>query len=1361
MNSKWQANKIGLINFWYYDEQEFPFVKGRMLLRGSNGSGKSVTMQSVVPLLLDGNLSPERLDPFGSRDRKMSTYLLEEDDEREERTGYLYLEWKREDSQTYLTTGMGIRARRGKPLDKWYFGLSDGRRIGEDFYLYKEMGDRMPLSKKELENRIAGGGLVLDRQQDYMDYVNRTIFGFETVDEYKELIDLLIQLRTPKLSKDFKPSVINEILSNSLLPLTDDDLRPMSEAIENMDAMNMNLKSRKEAKQAGEKIYRELSKYNRLMLYKKAKNYCDFGKAQDRLLQEEKERSKTLGRLEKNVQSLQEEILKLHAKKEAMEKERETLGKSDAATLKKSESRITAQIEEQEQQEKKKNCQLQEKQEQQITVQDRIARQENSIYEKEKELRDDLQEMLSEAELFGFAEAEFLQKELGENLEHPYHFAPHRTLLNRTRQMLQKGTDLLRELDIQKRQVEALLTDRGRQIRERDAVQRRSNELAQLMTQTIGEWTEAFFKWNTDNTLLKLSGEITQLICGKMQDYHEQFDFGEIRTLAADERLKLQGDLRARQKEVQEEHRKLTTTKEEVESQLAQWENAQDPQPERTEATLKNRARLDEKKIPYYPLYQVLEFEEELDANTRDHLEEAMLQMGILDALIIDECYKEEVLAMDPGSADRYLFFGKGTAEKSLLDLFTINDQVNDIFFNQKVNTILQRISWGGSGETAIAPDGRWQIGVLTGTITGEHKAGFLGTKAREENRQRQIAACKKQLEELLQKLAQKERELSKIAQDLEILQKEYETLPTDQGIRIVQRELTDCQKEEQLVNKAVERLENEIRKKRAAMEEAQKEAVSLADQLYLNCDYAIFAQAKQAEENYEQYLYRVESGHQVYLSLVDYRKHLQERSEELDQDEEQIRYDLGMITRRLRKDREELSSVREQLALTDYEEVKERLDVCIAWLDAFPEVLSEKVQNKAKAEENIVYLTEQKEHAAAQIRRNEEQIVWLKNSFEQERDLRYVEISETDGVEQIVSDLAIAVEGLDETSVIASLNQVFMEHRGALAEHQLTQTELFADSPEAMEKGYPSAKRFDILARYQGNRISFQNLLLKLQEDIEELQELIKDGDRELFEDILANTVSRKIRNKINASNAWVRKMNQLMNAMNTSSGLRLSLRWRAKVAETEEQLDTRDLVELLKKDYRVMREEEADRLSRHFRSKVEQARRNSQGSGGTISFYQTMKETLDYRKWFEFQLFFQKTGERVKELTNSAFGTFSGGEKAMSMYVPLFSAVTAKYEGGSPAAPRMISLDEAFAGVDNQNIRDMFRLMGEFQFNFIINSQVLWGDCDTLDALAIYQLIRPENVKFVTVMSYLWNGNAREMLEDEREMASRAAKL
>ena len=44
------------------------------------------------------------------------------------------------------------------------------------------------------------------------------------------------------------------------------------------------------------------------------------------------------------------------------------------------------------------------------------------------------------------------------------------------------------------------------------------------------------------------------------------------------------------------------------------------------------------------------------------------------------------------------------------------------------------------------------------------------------------------------------------------------------------------------------------------------------------------------------------------------------------------------------------------------------------------------------------------------------------------------------------------------------------------------------------------------------------------------------------------------------------------------------------------------------------------------------------------------------------------------------------------MSMYVPLFSAVVAKYAGARQDAPYLISLDEAFAGVDEMNIRDMF---------------------------------------------------------------------
>ena len=76
----YKANKIGLINFWWYDDEEFDFGDGKLLLRGQNGSGKSVTLQSFIPLILDGNKSPKRLDTFGSTDKHIEYYLLSENE---------------------------------------------------------------------------------------------------------------------------------------------------------------------------------------------------------------------------------------------------------------------------------------------------------------------------------------------------------------------------------------------------------------------------------------------------------------------------------------------------------------------------------------------------------------------------------------------------------------------------------------------------------------------------------------------------------------------------------------------------------------------------------------------------------------------------------------------------------------------------------------------------------------------------------------------------------------------------------------------------------------------------------------------------------------------------------------------------------------------------------------------------------------------------------------------------------------------------------------------------------------------------------------------------------------------------------
>ncbi len=1372
MNSRWQASKIGFINFWYYDEQEFPFVKGRMLLRGSNGSGKSVTMQSVVPLLLDGNLSPERLDPFGSRDRKMSSYLLEEDDGREERTAYLYMEFKRAESDTYITIGMGIRARRGKPLDKWYFSLSDGRRVGKDFYLYRETDEKVPLSKKELENRVKEGGQIFDRQTDYMEYVNRQIFGFETAEEYKEMLDLLIQLRTPKLSKDFKPTVVNDILSESLQPLSDEELRPMSEAIENMDTMTMNLKSRQEGRQAALKIHRVLDRYNRLALFEKARNLEENQKLLSALKKEEREHEQTIRACEETISELEKRQTDLDARKDAMEKERDSLSKSDAVALKNREMDLSVRIDGNRKSLQEKDRQLNAKQEQYTDISAREKEEQDRRYLKERELEELLEEMEDEAGDMAFEEYAFLAGELRENLGKSYNFSYHQDQMEKTQEGIARGLGILRQAELQRIQAEELLRRKEKKQREADGADRRVREQEALLVQIQNEWKEALYSWNGNNKELKLSKEQLKTISLFAEDYGEDSDFARVRHDVADVWLNGKGALE------QELHRKETARKEclaaleEQRQELEAWENHREPEPPRTEAVIKNRKRLNDLGIPYHELYKVLEFGGNLDKEACDRLEEALLQMGILDALVVDEQYREQVLAMDRGSCDRYLFVQKGSAEQSLLEVLDFNDSVNDLFFNQKLVGILKNISYRSGGDSifqnpeeaaVIMPDGTYRLGVVTGTVTGEHEAGFLGTMARERNRQAKMAACRDAIEQLEQELRGLTEDMDGLTARLRTLEEEYEAFPGDEDLREAFRMKRDAEYAYARFREEEARIGAEFQEVNQKLQSMRREALEIAEKLYLGCSLSVFEQADSAARSYSQHFYQLKSGHEAYLQMVYRLEELKERLEDLDADLDQIRYEKNGLEQELRKLETERASVLEQLALTDYEEIRGRLDACLAWLREYPRQLRECEAGRARSQERIRVTRDFLEQDRTKIQEAGRRGDYLGSCYEAERGLAYVDLpggAETSASET-VRFLAADCRELKRDAVNQELNRVYFENRSFLNEYQLMQKELFGELEEGAGRGDPSPRRLDIRARYQGVEIPFHKLLSHLEEDIAELQELIRDGDRELFEDILSNIVSRRIRGKINASNAWVDRMNALMGAMNTSSGLRLSLRWRSKTAESEDQLDTRELVELLKKDYRLMREEEAEKLSLHFRSKVEEARRRAQDSGGMISFYQVMKETLDYRKWFEFQLFSQKKGEKQRELTNSVFGTFSGGEKAMSMYVPLFSAVVAKYDGGRKDAPRLISLDEAFAGVDNKNIRDMFRLMTEFGFDFIINSQVLWGDCDTLDALAIYQLLRPENARFVTVMPYLWNGRMREMLEDEQELERRREEI
>ena len=178
------------------------------------------------------------------------------------------------------------------------------------------------------------------------------------------------------------------------------------------------------------------------------------------------------------------------------------------------------------------------------------------------------------------------------------------------------------------------------------------------------------------------------------------------------------------------------------------------------------------------------------------------------------------------------------------------------------------------------------------------------------------------------------------------------------------------------------------------------------------------------------------------------------------------------------------------------------------------------------------------------------------------------------------------------------------------------------------------------------------------------------------------------------------------------------------------------------------MLNEKDSDKLINHFRSKIKQELNQSENTHENYS--DIIFKVLDYRNWFEFKLYYKRKASDKKELTNKVFSILSGGERAKSMYVPLFAAIYAKLLSARNNALRIIALDEAFAGVDEKNIRELFDILTQLDLDYILTSQALWGDYDTVKDLAISELIKDEATSTVALRNYHWNGKVKEIIEN-----------
>ena len=523
LTSKWHMYRMGLIDFWYYTQEDFYFKNGHLLLRGSNGSGKSVTMQSFIPILLDGNKNSERLDAFGTKARKMESYLIDENSSRDDRIAYLYLEFKREDADLFKTIGMGLRARKNKPMDTWYFVIEDNQRIGKDILL---MEHNLAITKQALKKRLQNQ--YIDTQREYMARVNQALFQFPTIDDYKEAINLLVKLRSPKLSNSLKPTIINDLLSASLQPLSEDDLRPLTDALSNMDEIQNQLEVLKQSLQAAKSIQSVYTQYNFASLDKKVVQYIhekntleDVQNKMESLIHEKEKANQNLNEIQ--IQSKQ-----LQVEQSVLEEEYSGLANQDLLQLASDVQRLKEDLNIQKRSLASKQAQEEKKEDAYIAC--------KLKYDKQKDVNDtfayDIHTSFKQLEEYNqnmqFDEHISLKNDFLGHLEDQYDFSYTKSKIDKEIDELEEGLHLFQQLNYQKTLLAHVQENYEKEQSHLEAIESELEAYQNQLRSLKEEYHEKFLIWNDQNNILKIDAEKMKEFLDIISDYGNSDEYFEI-----------------------------------------------------------------------------------------------------------------------------------------------------------------------------------------------------------------------------------------------------------------------------------------------------------------------------------------------------------------------------------------------------------------------------------------------------------------------------------------------------------------------------------------------------------------------------------------------------------------------------------------------------------------------------------------------------------------------------------------------------------------------------------------------------------------------------------------------------------------
>jgi uncharacterized protein (TIGR02680 family) len=323
--SRWQPLRAGLVDVFYYDQEEFWFRDGRLLLRGNNGTGKSKVLAMTLPFLLDGELATYRVEPDADPSKRMEwNLLLGGEHPHPERLGYTWIEFGRRDDDgvaAFCTLGCGLKAVSGRKIaDHWFFVTR--HRVGEQLALVDAAG--VALTRDRLGDALGSEGSVHRTATAYRRVVDETMFGLG-VQRYAALVDLLIRVRAPQLSKRPSERALSDALTEALPPLDQALIADVADAFHSLEEDRAELQGMVEAREAAGGYLETYRRYARIACRRRAARPRQAQTLHDRVSRERSDAEAAhqvartaLGAAEDELAELREDAARLHARDRAL-----------------------------------------------------------------------------------------------------------------------------------------------------------------------------------------------------------------------------------------------------------------------------------------------------------------------------------------------------------------------------------------------------------------------------------------------------------------------------------------------------------------------------------------------------------------------------------------------------------------------------------------------------------------------------------------------------------------------------------------------------------------------------------------------------------------------------------------------------------------------------------------------------------------------------------------------------------------------------------------------------------------------------------------------------------------------------------